>query len=184
MSLAFGQDSNQNLIPLLLDASGKVLISGLPMAAVLDDGTVNPTAPFIATAPHAFNGVTWDRWRNNLAQVLRPRAIYTTSYNVQQCNHNAKGVILYLDITAVPGVQTLTVTIYDVLPDGVNVAAILLSAALSTVGIRTYVVYPEVITTGIYTQTVQSPLTRDWYLQVAHSGSGNWTYMLGTHLLV
>lgn len=37
----------------------------LPAAAALSDTTVNPTTSLVGSMPHAFNGTTWDRFRNH-----------------------------------------------------------------------------------------------------------------------
>jgi len=51
-----------------------------------------------------FNGTNWDRWRNNTEFTVLPSATRTVDgSSAYQTNFNARGVLLFLQITAVSG---------------------------------------------------------------------------------
>lgn len=150
----------------------------MPASATLADAASNPTVVMHGAAMHLFNGTTWDRRRNNNeVTVLASAARVSTTASPDQTNYNARGVILILDITAVPSIETVTLTIqgkdalsgkyYTLLAGAVQVA-------VATIAMR---VYPGLIAVG--NLTASDALPRTWRANVVHSASGSFTYSVG-----
>jgi len=91
---------NPTLRVALYDSANKLQIS----PSIPGDG-VSAARPLIAAIlKYGFNGSTWDRWRNNTEVTVLPSATRTASgVSSDQTNHNAKGGIVHLRVTAVSG---------------------------------------------------------------------------------
>ena len=64
-------------------------------------------APVIV--PLLYNNNTWDRFRNNAEITLLESATRNSdTASPYQTNYNARGVVIYLNVTAVPGTDTIT----------------------------------------------------------------------------
>lgn len=140
----------------------------------------------------AFNGATWDRQRGNTEGTLLASAARTaTTISPIQTNHNARGVHLFLDISANPGgADTLSLLLYGVNPvTGLRAAAIAnVAVPAATSGLFELQVYPGINngTLAAGAATVSKPFTvpRSWLAQVTHSGATSFTYSLGYSLIV
>jgi hypothetical protein len=96
--------------------------------------------------PLRFNGVTWDRKRNNLSNISPIAALVAAavgSNGADQVNYNGRGLHLTIDITAITGTTpTLTVTIQGKDPVSGKYYTLLASAALAAVATTVLRVYP------------------------------------------
>lgn len=126
-----------------------------------------------------FNGTTWDRARNNESFTVLASAVRAASnQSADFTNMNARGVSIILNITAVPGVQTITLNVEakDTLAGVYQTLAF--SSAISATGVHIVQVFPGAVETGaltnLYVQGV--PLPRTWRVNMTHSGGGNFTY--------
>lgn len=132
----------------------------------------------------------YERARGNIEGTLLASAARTTTTTTSiQTNHNARGVALYLHITANPGGgQTLTVLLYQVntftgggtyeiadfaIPTGLNDVFCLIA-------------YPGASAPSQPTKNkaFSVPVPRSWYCTINHSGAGSWTYGLAHYLIV
>lgn len=144
-----------------------------------------------ATGELAYNGVTWDHWRNNHETIIYPSAVHTgTHSSPTQINYNAKGVIIYLNITANPGgAEFLGLNLHYVDPASGLVTTLISSmqTTAATNGMYTLHLYPGASTdpdTPNNNKSYSLPLPRQWQVAITHSGSGSWTYSVGcSHIL-
>ncbi len=154
-------------------------------------GLLTPTdAGDVARNPAAmsylFNGMLWDRARNNHILTLLPSAVRAvTTASANQVNYNGRGVLIFFDITVVPGATTVTLTIdtYDSI--GGTWKLLLTGAAEVGVVDRCYLLYPGAGVAANGIDVVNAfPLPRTWRINVTHSGAGNFTYsVFGTVVL-
>ncbi len=125
---------------------------------------------------------TWDRVRGNtIAEVLSSLVRGATNSSADQINYNARGLHVVFDITAVPGVQTVTLSIEGKDPVSGKYYTLLTGAAEVGVATRIYRLYPGL--TAVANTTVSDILPRTWRVTVAHSGAGNFTYSVGASLV-
>jgi hypothetical protein len=120
-----------------------------------------------------FNGTTWDRQRGNTELILLPsavRAVTTTSADIT--NFNGSKGLFFLDITAVPGASTLTLSIEG--KDPVSGNYITLGSGAAQAGIGT-----SLLSLGALAAYV---IPRTFRIKVTQAGAGNFTYSVGGSL--
>jgi hypothetical protein len=130
-----------------------------------------------------------DAVRNNLQFSLLASAVRNAStQTATQTNYNARGVMLFLHVTANAATETLQVSVgQDIATSPSNIANF--SALAAANGVCCYVVYPGAVETiavasslGMEVQAL--PLPRNWYVFITHSAGGNWQYSLtGCYIL-
>lgn len=134
----------------------------------------------------AFNGSSWDRWRNNTDGVLLASASRTATNNTgTQTNHNAKGIMLIFDITSITtgivqpyiyGVDPASGTAYA-LHTGIN--------QFTSVGKHVLVLYPTAGVTGGHVKSfINGILPRKFYISVVHGESSPVTYSMSYSLIL
>lgn len=115
--------------------------------------------------------------------ILLPSASRTVlTVTDDQENTFYRGVQLTLDITAVPGVETLTLDIEGL--DSISGAKyqILQSAAFSAIGVEVITVYPGIEVIANVQESVILPV--NWRAIVTPSAAGSFTYSLAANLTV
>lgn len=76
----------------------------LPAAAALSDAIANPTAPMLGAAAMLFNGTTFERARGNVVVTAEASSAKTaTGAGAAQTNFNARGALLFLNVSAASG---------------------------------------------------------------------------------
>lgn len=126
---------------------------------------------------------TLDRVRGNVtATGLASAARTATTSTPDQTNYNGRGCRAYVDVTAVPGIETVTVTIEVKDPVSGTYTAILTGAALVATGHVIYTVYPDATVTANLAASL--PLSRTWRVKLTHSASGSFTYSVGLENLL
>lgn len=194
-----GRDSSGNVIPLLVDATGRPIVttsapipvSGtvtadteLPAAAALADGSANPTAPAVGAANLNYNGATFERQRSNLEAVVFNGSFSTTQISPLQVNYNARGIYVWFNVTAATGGTSINLGLSAV-DGGFNLATSLLaSGALTTTGFRSYMLYPGATATAALTAApISLPLPRYFFFNVVFVGGGSYTFQLRYQLI-
>lgn len=130
-----------------------------------------------------FNGATFDRQRGNTDNTLLASAVRAaTTPSTDQTNYNGRGILLVFDITAVPGVQTVTLTIQGRDPLSGAYYTILAGAAQVAVSTIVMRVYPGL--TAVANLTANDIIPRTWRVNVEHSGAGNFTYSVGASVIL
>lgn len=90
------------------------------------------------------------------------------------------GLIAYLNVTAVPGVDTVQLKLQEQIPTSgawIDVAVTLVQAATGLIKLK---IFPSITTVaaGVTGITVSDILPALWRLQIVHSAASNFTYSL------
>jgi len=154
--------------------------------ADVDNVSTAANALLVRGALHAFDGTNWNRFRNNTEITLLASATRNSdTTSPYQTNYNARGVVIYLNVTAVPGTDTITLGVNAVDPVSGNVAKLHAFSAISDVGFYRYIVYPGCTDTpSDVAGKISMPLPRKWYVHIFHSGSGDFTYSVGASYIL
>ena len=147
--------------------------------------TLGAVIPAKANLIGISDGVNIRAMTGNLEVAVLASAARTTSVSSADFqNHNARGIIIYFNISAVPGVDTVTLSLQAKAPDGIYHNH-LNTTARATTGGTSYVMYPGATDSGSRTSGKNElPLARTWRITVAHSGVGSFTYSVGAHLII
>lgn len=131
------------------------------------------------------DGTNIQAMKGNTEDTLMASAARTaTTSSPNQVNYNARGVIVVMNITAVPGVDTVTLAIQGIDPASGNVYVISSDAAIGETGLRQVLVYPGAGAEVSMEKISPVPLPRTWRVAVTHSGSGSFTYSIGYQLIL
>jgi len=119
--------------------------TGLHIASpTMDNVPSDRASAYTHSQKFGFNESTWDRWRNNTEVTVLPSATRTASGNsADQTNFNARGVILFINVTAVGGTAP-TLRIFIHLKDVVSgqYHSIASSVEITAPGNYTLICYP------------------------------------------
>lgn len=168
----------------IVDKNGRELLIGsatsansIPVVIASDQAAV-PTTPTGNVAAAGAN-------TEGTALASAVRAASTSSSDLT--NYNARGVMLFVNITANPGGgETLTPKIEA--KDPISGTYARLGAAFTAINagggnaMYTYVFFPAV--TAGQDGNNNAVLPKTWRVTVTHSASGNWTYSVGYCTLV
>lgn len=119
---------------------------------------------------------------NNQDLVILASAARTASANgVDRTNQNARGIIIAIDVTVVPGVDTVTFTLQGKDPASAKYYTILASAALVATGTVVLRVGPGL--TAAANVVANDLLPRTWRIITTHSAGTSFTYSVGATLV-
>jgi hypothetical protein len=121
-----------------------------------------------------------DAIRGNIESIALPNAVRkATTSSADLVNPNAAGVIVYFAVSAVPGTDTVTLTIEAKDPASGLYSALYTAPPISTITRPArYILYPGVV--GVApTMVLGLPLPRTWRVTVLHSAATNFTYSVG-----
>jgi len=125
---------------------------------------------------------TEDLTQENRALTILASAVRAASNNSDdQKNRDAKGLHLIIDVTVVPGVDTVTFTVKGKDPLSGKYYTLLASAALVATGTVVLKVYPGL--TAAANLVASDVLPADWRVEVTHSAGTNFTYSVGAQLV-
>jgi len=157
------------------------------------DGKANTINQLVTGAmKYGFNESTWDRWRNNTEVTVLPSATRTASgSSSDQTNYNAKGVLIWLRISAVSGTFAAGegLTLYVLAKDRTSGYYLRISPIIgpyTTVGSRHIVIYPGVTDIeGLFVGENDIPLPRTWKVYYGISGTNpSFTFSVGASYVV
>jgi hypothetical protein len=153
----------------------------LPTAAALADGTATPTTSQIGVIPLLSNGTTFDMQRGNQAEttIFSSAARTATPSPVNMTNHNARGLMLVLNVTAVTATPQLKVAVrWNLTGSEPNLWRATTNVA--TTGTYLYQIYPGATSGGgsQLTEAASIALPRDLKIVVEHGDSDSATYSL------
>jgi len=122
---------------------------------------------------------------NTEIQILASAARTATAIGADVENDDFKGVLCILDITVVPGVDTVQLVIEGKDPVSNKYFTLSQDAAQVGIGTRTVLVYPGASDGGGFISAENGvPLPETWRARVVHVGVGSFTYSLGAiHLI-
>ena len=133
-----------------------------------------------AAANVLHNGSTWDRQRNNTKGTLLASAARTaTTTSADQTNYNARGVVLFLNVTAVSGTGGLQTRLRYIDPiSATQQYASVAPTVVTATGLFIYVFYVGAAAGNVAAAT-SLVLPRDWAASVVHGDASSYTYSLG-----
>lgn len=145
----------------------------------------------VGSFPLSYNGATWDMQRGNTEGTLLASAARTaTTVSAVQTNHNARGVLIHLNITEASGLGGLRVHIESVDPVSGGFAWLNPNpTAITATGLYLYEVSPGGSTAGaagagIVNQRTAGSVPRFWRVNVEHGDVTSYTYSLGYSLIL
>jgi hypothetical protein len=164
-----------------------VVDTELGAAALPADGTGGPVNPGVTAMQQLFNGASYDRERNNVSISVEASSAKTANGNSAAAivNFNAKGVKLFLNISAVSGTSpTLVLKVQE--QDPVSAAwfdlAGATTAALSISGLTKLEIYPGI--PAVANVSVNNALARVWRLVWTITGTTpSFTFSVGAQYI-
>lgn len=180
-------------LPLVMNGAGNVLTQ-MNAAAVSDGEAGNNTVG----AQGLYNGSSFDRQRGNTEGVaLASAARTTTTQSELLTNHNARGMIVYLQVTSAPAnTETLTVYLSAWYPDSSAFAYVAtgmiitgnegpkMIAAMYAPGLATSADVIDASTGSRFRKTYNMIVPRSVFVTVFHSAGSSWTYSVNYSLTV
>jgi hypothetical protein len=97
------------------------------------------------------------------------------------CNDYFRGVEVVIDMTVVPGVDTVTFTVEGKDPTSGKYFTLLASTALSAQATTVLKIYPGL--TASANAVASDVLPRTWRVRATHSAGSNFTYSVGANYL-
>lgn len=157
------------------------------------DGLATSVGGHLSVKSHnaVFNGTSWDRQRANQDIVVLPPAVYAATTNSADItNYSSKGALFVLDVTAVPGVSTVTFKLQGKdIASGKYYDIETATVAKAAIGTYTYAVYPALFndTVSGFTSNMTGTngnvhIPRIFRVQIVHTGAGNFTYSVGASM--
>lgn len=135
-----------------------------------------------AVNQYLFNGLTWDRQRNNIDVTLLASAARTTTQGpTQLITYNAGVIIFVLDMTTV-GTGSVTLTINEVDPASGKSILLLSGAAVVTNTTNVYIIDP--VLTAAANSIAKNRVTRTLSWTVTANNANSATYSLGAMVLL
>lgn len=135
----------------------------------------------VPSALYVYDGSVWNPSYGNRNITLLASAERTaTTQSATQSNINARGIILYLNITSNGAGITLTPNIQARDPVSGEWKAITdYFGGVTLVGTHAFLVYPVATTIGSYASVFNTPVPYTWRLNVGHSSADPATYSVG-----
>lgn len=119
---------------------------------------------------------------NNEGVALASAVRAGTTNSADFTNYRARGILLYFNVTVVPGTDTVQCVLqYKDPASGLYMNAHA-PTAVSTTGLRVYSTYPGA-GAGNLTAGVSIPVPRTWRVSVVHSAGTSFTYSVGYALI-
>jgi hypothetical protein len=145
-----------------------------------------PTGYTAAAGPMLYNESTHDRQRGNTQGTLLASAARTAQTAFPTVtNYNARGVIVFLNVTVASGTGGLSVLVQGIDPtSGSGFNLIAATAAVTTTGQFSYELYPGSTTAGSVTQRAAGALPRTWGGVMLVGNASSYTYSVGYSLIV
>jgi len=177
-------------VPLLVDNAGRLKVDAVVSAASnsipLDSeltiiGTTE--GELTASVPYLFDGTDAQRQRNNTQETVLASAARTASINSADfTNHNAKGVHIIINVSAIAATPSIVVTIQGKDPVSGNYYDLLVGTAITATGINVIKVYPGI--GQIANGAASDLLPRIWRVSIANADADSITYSVGANLVL
>lgn len=163
---------------LIIGGIGAVGGDSIPAGIIIPEANSATGYP-VFTAPHAFNGASWDRARGNVEATLLASAERTaTTSSADQTNYNGRGCVVVFDFTVETdaGVSiVVTVEGKDALSG--KYYTLLTSAALVAVGTTVLTVFPGAV--AVANLVANALLPRVWRVTCTPADTKRATYSVG-----
>lgn len=178
-----------------LTVDGTVTVSGtvtvdseLPAAVALADALANPTTPPVGACNLLWNGSTWDRRPGTQEGALLASASRSaTTSSATRTNHGARGVVVWLDLSAFNGGTGLTLQLWAVDPVGGRAGLLASWGPRSNPAQVHWLELSPGCAAGAaadaYGFRVAGALPRQWFVTVSHATATAHTYGVSYSLL-
>lgn len=157
----------------------------LPAAQALNGTLTEVTATLIGAILTQYNGTIPERVRGNQDLSIFTSAAHTTSgdtSSADQVNYNAKGLHLYIKVTAITSAPSITVKIQGRSVLTGDYYTILESAAISTVSVMLLKVYPGLpVSANVSANDI---LPRTWRVTVTAGNTDSITYSVAASTIL
>jgi len=138
-------------------------------------------------ALRGYSGSNWEDWRNNNDVEIQASTTQTANGNTtDQTNRNHKGIVLFIDITAVSGTfaagEGLSLSLEAKDPVSSKYAKLLtIASALQATSFFAAIIYPNNLATGEDVDAVlNAPLPRTWRISWTITGTTpSFTFSIG-----
>ncbi|MEW6016496.1 MAG: hypothetical protein AB1760_00315 [Pseudomonadota bacterium] len=187
--VAIGASDGTNLQAAKCDAAKNVLvgISGSngyeATTTTAIDGMVTLNGIGALSMGLYFNGANWERARGNVSATLLASAARTASTNsADQTNYNGRGVRVSIDVTALTGTPSITVTIKSKDSASGVYSTVLASGPITAIGHTELTVYPGITATN--NVSANTILSRTWRVEVTHGTADSITYSIAADTLL
>ena len=96
-------------------------------------------------------------------------------------NPEVSGLIVYLNVTAAPGIETLQLILEEQDPASLTWSVVGATLVTTTAGMVKLKVKQSILSIAASTAGIQlqDTLPYAWRIRIVHSAAGNWTYSLG-----
>ena len=136
-----------------------------------------------SVALYTFNGISWDRQRGSMdLTLLASTARTATTVSPDQINYNGKSIIVVFDITAVPTIETVTLTIQG--KDALSGKYFTILAGAAQVAVTTVTMRVGLGLTAAANLDANGIIPRTFRVNVVHSAAGSFTYSVGASLVI
>lgn len=128
----------------------------------------------------------WDRQRGNTEFSVLPSAVRSATTNSADItSYNFKGILIFLNVTAVPGAVSISPQIQLKDPVSGTYFSCTGMTATTATGLFVYSIYPSATAAGYgLTSVTNGLLSRTFRISILHSGAGNFTYSVGASMLL
>lgn len=143
-------------------------------------GTIGDYSPIALDANGGVANAYYDGSGWNAARANEPITVFASASRTASVNsstltsHNGRGALVMVDVTAVTGAASITVTIQSMQTIGNVYRDVLTSAAITTTGQAWLRVYPGI--TAVANAAVSDLLGRTWRVVVTHGTADAITY--------
>lgn len=166
---------------------GATTLVRIDASTVFADGVSGiDTALHVKAVNQLFNGSTWDRQRGNEEfNPITSGSRTATTVSALQTNHNARGILIWIDVTVVPGVDTVQLTVEARMPSNGLFTLLFRETASAASGPRSYLIYPGgTDDAGELNGHNSIAVPQTWRIRVIHSGGGAFTYEVSVSLIL
>lgn len=165
----------------LNSTTDSVDIPKLAAALAAGDAMANPTTAPIIAHEAVWNGASWERKAGTVPLTVLSSAARTSDPSIAvQTNANARGVELFLNVSAVSATPSIVLKVEGRDPVSLGYFNLLTSSAITAVGLYRFVIYPGI--DAVANVKVNDVLTRTWRCLVEHADGDSITYSIGAYL--
>lgn len=116
--------------------------------------------------------------------ILASAARTATTTSADFTNYNSRGAFVVIDVTAVPGVETIQVELQAGNSIVTKYLPVITSATISATGTAWLLLYPTTMGAGSFNNYVNGTLPKTFRVKVTHSASGSFTYSITVLMLL
>lgn len=180
------QTDGTNIKKLNGDGSSTIRLNdggGNSLSNVYNVNDLTAGANILSVGDFAYNGSSWDKLRNNVeGSLLASQARTAAATGPTMKNYNGKGVVIWLNVTAVSGTGGITPYLYGVDPVSGGAYYFAQGGTITATGLYPLVFYPGA-SGGHQYYLAALPLPKTWFVYVGVADASSYTYSIGYSLI-